>query len=174
MDGVMEGEAAGDLKSQRQPDEEFAREVDVHMAAEERHDDIHHQIRNYRPLHPIKFGEQRVIVQVGENIHPRQMIDVIFQRRYLHRENRSHSGDHQSRQHRNQQPRRRHRRRQGFAPHHARFHEPIPRVRTRQARHRPLPGGLPPHAAAKRPARTMTVMLTGTRVMEMGENRWFD
>ena len=59
----------------------LAGQIDVHEPRQHRHDEVHGQVGNDLPVDLIEFGQLRVVAQRRDDLHARQMVDVVRQRR---------------------------------------------------------------------------------------------
>ena len=93
--GSVERESAGGDQHECRDDEQFAGEVDVHHLGEDRHRQIHHQIRDELPIDFVEAGEVDVLGDAGDHMHPGEMIDVILERRQRVRDDRNRRDQHE-------------------------------------------------------------------------------
>ncbi len=65
------------------------RRIDAHEPHQHRHDHVHHQVGNDLPVHLIETGEVGIVADRGDDVHAREMIDVVRNRRQRMKQNRN-------------------------------------------------------------------------------------
>ena len=75
---------------------DFSGQIDVHDPLEQRDDHVHHQVRNDLPVDLVIPVQEGIAVSRRDDVHPRQVIDVIGDRRQRIEQD-GHGGDRQQR-----------------------------------------------------------------------------
>ena len=91
---AVQRERARDDQGEAQQRVGFSRQIDIHHPLEQRDDHVHHQVRNDLPVDLVVAVQKRIAVARRDDVHPRQVIDVVGDRRQRIEQDR-HRGDRQ-------------------------------------------------------------------------------
>ena len=78
---AVERQRARQHQRQHRQQEELAGEIDAHDARQHRHDQVHHQVRDRLPVDLIEARQVGIVGDRGDDVHAREVVDVVRQRR---------------------------------------------------------------------------------------------